>query len=167
VKPVAVFQHLGHAAGRPICLVRLHHRFVFHRIERFVECVEFFNAEAIQNLCQNTFGGRNALYQSASFPCLCIGRAGVDGTAQIVEHLQQLAGKVRDRVLLGVLLAPFALTPRILGLGQRPHQPVAQRSDFGFEIGVFGFARSRPIDVIVHGVCRHVILPWSRRLAHA
>src|ERR1700704_268566 len=50
--------------------------------------------------------------------------AGLDGPAQIVNDLQQLAGKIRDRVLLGVLRAPFTLTPGIFGLGQRPHRPI-------------------------------------------
>jgi hypothetical protein len=45
-------------------------------------------------------------YQSVSLVRLCIRRAGADGTTQIVDNLQQLAGKVRDRVLPGVLLAP-------------------------------------------------------------
>ena len=112
---------------------------MFSGIERLAEGVEFLDAEAIQNLCQNTFGGGNALYQSVSLVRFCIRRAGADGTTQIVDNLQQLAGKVRDRVLPGVLLAPLTLAPCILNLGKRPHQPFTQRRDFRRGIVVFAF----------------------------
>ena len=134
-------ENLSHAAGWPFCLVRLHYRFMFHGIERLVEGVQFRDAEAIQNLSQNAVGGGNSLDQSVCLSRSRVGRAGFDGTPQIVDDLQQLAGKVRDRVLLRVLLAPFPLAPGILGLGQRPHQPLAQGGVFGCEIAVRGFAR--------------------------
>src|ERR1700676_983721 len=137
---VAVFQNLDHAAGGLFGLIGLHHRFMPVGIERLVEGVDFLDAEAIENLCQNPVGGGNALDQSVCLSSVPIG--GTEGTAQIVDNLKQFAGKVRDRVLLGVLRAPFTLTPGILGLGQRSHQPLTQSSDFGCRLVIIAVARS-------------------------
>jgi hypothetical protein len=82
---------------------------MFHGIERLVEGVQFRDAEAILNLSQNAVGGGYSLDQSVCLSRSRVGRAGFDGTPQIVDDLQQLAGKVRDRVLLRVLLVPFPL----------------------------------------------------------
>ena len=106
---------------------------------KLVERADFPDAEAVKNLHQNALGRRDALQQPVCLSRLRIGRAGLDGPAQIVNDLQQLAGKIRDRVLLGVFRAPFALAPGILRLGQRPHQAVAQRGNFGCQIGFFTF----------------------------
>src|ERR1700761_4288402 len=159
VKRVAVFQNLDDAAGWLFGLIRLHHRFVLAGIERLVEGADFLDAESIENLCQNAIGGGHARDQSVYLSSVPLG--GAEGTAQIVDNLKQFAGEVRDRILLGVLRAPFTLTPGILGLGQRPHQPLTQCCDFGCRIVIIAVARSCRVDIVVHGVFRHVMLPIS------
>src|SRR3981189_724012 len=99
------------ATPRRMLLIRLHHRFVLAGIERLVEGADFLDAESIENLCQNAISGGHALDQSVCLSSVPLG--GAEGTAQIVDNLQQLAGEVRDRVLLGVLRPPFALSPGI------------------------------------------------------
>jgi hypothetical protein len=83
---------------------------VFHGVERLVEGIDLLDAEAFQDLRQDAIDGGNALDQSISLSGIRVRRGSADGATQIVDDLQQLAGKAGDRVLPGVLRAPFTLT---------------------------------------------------------
>ena len=109
-------------------------------------------------------------------------RHAVERAAQIVDRRQQILGEIADRVFLRVLALALGAAAHVLGLGQRPQQPVLGFGELGLErrqpllgrrrrgalVGQFAVAAASPTSLAAPPallcvlVLDHVLHPMSR-----
>ncbi len=92
------------------------------------------HAVALEDRQQLALGRRDPGEQAAGalVPDFRLGQA-VERAAQIVRDREQILGETGDRIFGGVLALALGAAAGVLGLGQRPQQPVLVVGELGFE----------------------------------
>ena len=136
---VARLHDLGDRAGRVLGGLDLEHRLVAVVVEAAAELgLDLGDLMALEAREQALLGQRDAIGQRAHEVDL-LARAGRDAgqrAAQVVGHLEQLAGEAGDRVFVRLLDLARRAPAQVLGLGERTQQALLGRLELGRELGL-------------------------------
>src|SRR5207244_666593 len=134
VQDIARLQDLDDHAGFGAGAFHLEDRLVEVVVEALAFRVDALQPVALEGGQQFALGRRDTFEQAfrARVQDLRF-RHAVERAAQIVDRREQVAGKVADRVFLSVLALALGAAADVLGLGERPQQPVLGVGELGLE----------------------------------